>query len=94
MEWRAILRSIPKINDAIATRGGLRLGLTEPETESILGSPTSIEGNERRYDFKTHRMVHTEIPNENEDWEITGEITLMFSNHHLAYIAVSRSEIW
>lgn len=83
-----------KVTRTMATRGGLRLGLSEPETESILGIPTYVEGNKRWYEFKAHRLVHTEMPDEIQDWEITGIIILTFSEHRLTYLAVSRSEVF
>ena len=83
----------PTLTTALATPGGLRLGMTEEETESILGIPTYAIGSSHRYEFEAHRFV-TDLPNELEDWEISGTMELKFSSHKLRYIAVSRSEFF
>jgi hypothetical protein len=83
----------PKLTTALATPGGLRLGMTEEETESILGQPTYTKGSEHWYEFEAHRFV-TVLPNAPEDWEISGTLDLQFSSHRLTYLAASRSEIF
>jgi hypothetical protein len=93
--WKGIeyCAESPKVTAVLATRGGLKLGLTEAETESILGIPTYAKGSTRWYEFETHRFV-TVSPNAPEDWEISGTLELGFSSHKLTYLAASRSEIF
>jgi hypothetical protein len=94
-EWEGIeyCAESPKVTAVLATRGGLKLGLSETETESILGIPTYAKGSTRWYEFEAHRFV-TVLPNAPEDWEISGTLKLKFSSHRLTYLAASRSEIF
>jgi hypothetical protein len=94
-EWKGIeyCAESPKVTRALAIPGGLRLGMSEEETESILGQPTYTKGSEHWYEFEAHRFV-TVIPNAPEDWEISGTLELRFSSYQLTYLAASRSEIF
>jgi hypothetical protein len=94
-EWKGIeyCAKSSEVTMALATPGGLRLKMTERETESILGPPTYAKGSTRWYDFETHRFV-TVLPNEPEDWEILGTLELRFSSNKLTYLAAWRSEIF
>ncbi len=82
------------LSKTTSAHGGLKLGLTEPETDSILGKPTALNQNQRRYEFLTHKIIRRPPPGETEDWEISGWITVGFSEHHANYISVTRTEVW
>jgi hypothetical protein len=94
-EWNGIeyCAPSPNITAASTTWNGLKLGMSEAQTESILGPTTYTKGGKREYRFATDRIV-TPIHDEPEDWFISGEVQLEFSNHQLTYISVSRSEVW
>ena len=93
-EWNGIeyCAESPKVTTALAP-GGLRMGMTEAETESILGNPGSTKGTSRRYEFEAHKFVAVKHEKP-EDWVISGNVELIFSNHRLTYLAVSRSEVF
>ena len=94
-EWKGIeyCAESPWVTTALATPGGLNLGMTEGETESILGKPAYTKENRRWYEFEAHRFV-TVLRDKPEDWVISGKLELMFSNHRLTCLAVSRSEVY
>ena len=83
----------PKVTPTLATLGGLRLGMTEAESEAILGKATYERQGTRWYRYEAHRFV-TIVPNKPEDWVISGSLELRFSNNRLTYLALSRSEVY
>jgi hypothetical protein len=94
-EWKGseYCAELPRVSKTLATRGGLRLGMTEADTESVLGNATYARDSIRWYRFEAHRFV-TVLPDNPEDWVISGTLELRFSNHRLTYFAVSRSEVF
>jgi hypothetical protein len=84
-----------KVMKDLSTQNGLRLGLSEAETKAILGDPTETEGDKRWYRFRAHRLAPSGAQgvNELEDWDISETVGLRFSEHHLIYLAVARSEV-
>jgi hypothetical protein len=92
--WKGIeyCAESPGVTPALATSGGLRLGMTEAETESVLGKATYEREGTRWYAYETDRFV-TILPDNPEDWVISGTLELRYSNHRLTYLAVSRSEV-
>jgi hypothetical protein len=93
-EWKGVeyCAESSKVTTTLATSSGLKLGMTEAETESVLGGPTYARGNIRWYRFEGHRFA-TDLPDQPEDWVISGTLELRFSNSRLMYLAVSRSEV-
>jgi len=83
-----------RISETLSARGGLRLGLTESEVDRIFGTPTRVDADHRIYQFLTHKIIRKDLPAETEDWEISGNVTVRFTDHRANYIRITRSEVW
>ncbi|HXD91171.1 MAG TPA: hypothetical protein VNU00_08920 [Candidatus Binataceae bacterium] len=94
--WNGSQYCVPsyKITKTLSTKNGLRLGMSERETQTILGRPTKIKGDSRRYYYIAHRLLPNGPKGTAELVTFTafGTISLTFQQHRLTYLAVTRSE--
>jgi hypothetical protein len=90
-EWNGIEDCVPspKLTSASTTWNGLKLGMSEAQTESILGPATQTRGSKREYRFAADRIV-TQIHDQTQDWPISGEMESEFSDRQLTYLSVSQ----